>query len=615
MAIIATLKPTESTSPAGVLATASIPLNKLFVWEGNVRKTDADKGLEELKASILAHGVLQSLVVKKATRGKYAIVAGRRRYRVLSALAQEGNIAHDHPVPCRIVPGSADSTEISLAENVIRAPMHPADQFEAFRALIDDGQSVTDIAARFGIAEKAVKQRLKLARVSPMVFAAYRKDELTLEQVQAFAVTDDHVAQDRLLEELPHRNDDPEGIRDALTQDDISATDKRARFVTVAAYEEAGGEVRRDLFAEGDEGVFLLDPAVLDNLALAKLRAEAETVKAEGWKWVEAVIDFDHDAFADYRVRRPEPLPLSPESEAEQKRLADEYDTLFEAMPEEGDEETFARLKQIEARINEMQSTERAYSPDVLAIAGAIVTIGHDGDTKALRGIVKPEDEPEQSEEEQEKAPKAKQEFSAALVQSLTEARSAAISSSLAERPDIALAAVVHTLALGIFFAHSKESCLQLTPRVASFREESKGALELERLHEAWTGRLPNDEAALWQWCLGQDQDTLLQLLAFCSACTVNAVESKHDRECVLRIPHANALASALSLDMAKWFTPTAENYFSRVGRASIVTAITEAKGIPAKKSWDKQKKAAFAVFAEREIAGTGWLPPLLRAA
>jgi ParB family transcriptional regulator, chromosome partitioning protein len=265
MAIIATLRATEDTSPSSVLSTASIPLNKLTVWDGNVRKTDSEKGLDELIASIAAHGVLQSLVVKKAARGKYSIIAGRRRYLALCVLAEAGTIASDAPVPCRIVPGSADSVEISLTENVVRAPMHPADQFEAFRALVDDGNSVADIAARFGLAEKAVKQRLKLARVSPKVFDAYRAGDLTLEQVQAFTVTDDHASQEQVFEGLADWSD-TDDIRNALTQDDIAATDKRARFVTVAAYEAAGGEVKRDLFTEDDDGVFLLDPAILDHL-------------------------------------------------------------------------------------------------------------------------------------------------------------------------------------------------------------------------------------------------------------------------------------------------------------------------------------------------------------
>jgi ParB family transcriptional regulator, chromosome partitioning protein len=610
MAIIATLKATEDCSGATVLSTASIPLNKLTVWEGNVRKTDSEKGLDELIASIAAHGVLQSLVVKKAARGKYSIIAGRRRYLALSALAEAETIAPDAPVPCRIVSGSADSAEISLTENVVRAPMHPADQFEAFRALVDDGHSVADIAARFGIVEKAVKQRLRLARVSPKVYEAYRAGDLTLEQVQAFAVTDDHAAQEQVFEGLADWSD-TDDIRNALTQDDLAATDKRARFVTVAAYEAAGGEVRRDLFTEDDDGVFLLDPAILDHLVAEKLQAEAEVVKAEGWKWVEAVPEFDHEARSEFRVLRPEPLPLSEEAKAEQESLSEEYDRLFATM-EEGNEETSERLDEIEARINELQDTGRAYSPETFAIAGAIVTLKSDGAVEILRGVVRPEDMPD--EEEAESASKPRPEFSAALVQSLTEAKSAAISAVLAERPDIALAAVVHHLAASVFNLHGNHSCLQISVKRWYFKEESQGSERLEISHEKWKDRLPEARDSLWAWCLEQERETLLELLAHCAACTVNAVETK-DRECALRIPHANALASALSLDMTKWFTPTKENYFSRVGRTAIVTAITEAKCIPAKKSWEKQKKAAFAAFAEREVAGTGWLPKPLKAA
>lgn len=609
MAIIATLKATENTSGATILSTASIPLSKLTAWDGNVRRTDSDKGLDELIASIEAHGVLQSLVVKKAARGKYSIIAGRRRYMALSALAESGKIAPDAPVPCRIVPGSADSAEISLTENVVRAPMHPADQFEAFRALVDDGHSVADIAARFGISETAVKQRLKLARVSSKVMEAYREGELTLEQVQAFTVTDDQEAQERVFEDLG--DSDADDIRDALTEQDIPASDKRARFVTVAAYEEAGGAVKRDLFAEEDEGVFLLDAELLNRLAKEKLQAEAEAVKAEGWKWVEIVPEFHREEYADYRLRRPEPLPLSEEAAAEQKQLTEEYSRLFDTM-EEGNEETSERLDEIEARINELEQTGTAFGPDTLAIAGAIVTLDSDGEVKILRGIVKPED---MADEDEAETAKPRPEFSAALVQSLTEARTAAIGAELAARPDIALACVVHAMARNVFNMYSGYSSLQLKLSVTYFKQESTGTHQLNLAHEKWLERLPEQRNALWEWCLKQDQATLLELLAFCAACTVNAVESKTDRDCLLRIPHSNALADALSLDMTKWFTPTKENYFSRVGRTAIVAAITEAKGIPAKKSWDKQKKAAFAAFAEREVAGTGWLPKPLKAA
>ncbi len=489
--------------------------------------------------------------------------------------------------------------------------MHPADQFLAFRELVDAGSTPAEIAARFGISETAVKQRLKLARVSPTVFQAYKDEKLTLEQVQAFTVSDDHAAQDNVLENLSEWNDDADTIRDALTEDDIRATDKRARFVTVAAYEEAGGAVRRDLFAEGDEGVFLLDSALLDRLALEKLRTEAAMVKAEGWKWVEVAIDVDRSEM-DFRVRRPERLPLTDEAAAEQKRLTEEYTTLFDSAQEHDDELT-AKLDDLESRITDLDDTEEAYFPEVLAIAGVLVTIGHDGEADVMRGLVRPEDEPEGDLPPKDLKNKDRPAFSASLVESLTACRSAAISASLCERPDIALAAVVYTLVTKVLHTHISGGSLQISLKREHFKEETVGADTLERAQEEWAERIPAEGEALWLWCLKQERETLLKLLAFCTARSVDAVQrGKDDQDCA-RLAHAASLARAMSFDMKEWFTPTAENYFSRVSRTEILSALAEAKGLKPKRSWEKLKKTELAILAEREIAGTGWLPQPIR--
>lgn len=615
MATVATLSEAQNSHSPSAHSIASIPLNKLVLWDGNVRKTNADDGIEELAANIAAVGLLQSLVVRKTSRGKYAIIAGRRRFKAMSLLAEAGTIAPDAPVPCRIVPGTADPTEIGLAENVMRAPMHPADQFEAFRALIDDGSSPAEVAARFGVSETGVKQRLRLARVSAIVFKAYREGDLNLEQVQAFAVTDDTAAQERIFSEMAGRNVQPATIRRALTEGEIRATDKRARFVTVAAYEEAGGAVRRDLFAEGDEGIFILDSGLLDRLALEKLEATAETVRAEGWKWVETRLEFGYAEQAEFGSRDPEPLPLSDEATAEQKRLAEEYQTLFESGSEE-DEARSDRLDEIEARIEELEDTEEAYAPDVFAIAGAVVSIDGAGAVEVTRGLVKPEDEPErEASSSEESAVKEKPPFSASLVESLTSCRSLAVSASLLRQPDVALAAVVHSLVTDIFRAHGEKSVLQLSIKLPRLRESCKGKDELEAASEGWRERLPKEQGQLWSWCVVQDRDTLLELLAFCAAQAVDGVQRKGDRFDCARLSHASALAASLSLDMKQWFTPTKENYFLRVGRPDIVSAITEAKATPAKRSWDKLKKSELATVAEQEVAGTSWLPQPLRAA
>jgi ParB family transcriptional regulator, chromosome partitioning protein len=167
--------------------TTAIALNKLLAWQGNVRKTDPDKGIDELAASIAAHGLLQSLVVRKDKRGKYAVVAGQRRLLALKSLAESEMIDADRPIACTIINGKVDATEITLAENVQREAMHPADEFDPFKGLIESGMPVADVAARFGVTEAVVQKRLKLANVSPALIEAYRNGDMTLQHVMAFS--------------------------------------------------------------------------------------------------------------------------------------------------------------------------------------------------------------------------------------------------------------------------------------------------------------------------------------------------------------------------------------------------------------------------------------------
>jgi ParB family chromosome partitioning protein len=180
------------------ISMTTIPLNKIVPAKRNVRKSGGQDHIEELAASIAAHGLLTSLTVRKAARGQFTVIAGQRRYSALRMLAAREQIPADMPVLCQVIDREADATEIGLAENVVRLAMHPADQFEAFRALIDKGADAADIATRFGVSEATVAKRLKLGRVSPVILDAYRAGELGLDQVQAFAVTEDQAAQERI---------------------------------------------------------------------------------------------------------------------------------------------------------------------------------------------------------------------------------------------------------------------------------------------------------------------------------------------------------------------------------------------------------------------------------
>ena len=179
----------------------------------------------------------------------------------------------------------------------------------------------------------------------------------------------------------------------------------------------------------------------------------------------------------------------------------------------------------------------------------------------------------------------------------------------------MALAAVVHSLALQAFYnGHSRNTCLQITASETALRDVqgSTACAARERAHQEWGDCLPGNPEDLWPWCLEQPQDMLLDLLACCAACTVNAVQRKGDRPDDERFLHADRLAAALRLDMAAWFKPTAANYFSRIGKTGILAALQEVKGATAP-AWSKAKKSELAAIAERELADTGWLPQPLR--
>ena len=162
------------------------------------------------------------------TKGTYEIIAGQRRYLALKKVGQaQGIDPKEYLINCFVIEKDSDAAEISLAENAVRTQMHPADQFDAFRKLADDGRmSVADIAARFGVSEDIVTKRLKLGRVSPKLLDIYRKGEMTLEQIAALTLTDDHKAQEAAWNNAQHSwQREPRELRAALTNGEIAATD------------------------------------------------------------------------------------------------------------------------------------------------------------------------------------------------------------------------------------------------------------------------------------------------------------------------------------------------------------------------------------------------------
>ena len=627
-----------------------IPFNKLILSQSNVRRVKAGVSIEELAEDIARRGLLHGLSVRAVVddagheTGMFEIPAGGRRYRALELLMKQKRLAKTAPVPCVVREGGI-AEEDSLAENLQRAPLHPLDQFRAFLALREKGQSEEEIAAAFFVSVGVVKQRLKLASVSPRLLDVYAEDGMTLDQLMAFTVSGDHARQEQVFERLQHAHEkQPYAIRRMLTEGAVRAADKRVQFIGVDAYVEAGGGLLRDLF-QGDDGGWLQDAALVDRLVAEKLEAEAAPIATEGWKWIEVAPDFAYGHTFGLRQLRGEPVPLTAEEDAARKAFQAEFDRLTEehAQAEELPEAVDQRLGELETALEGFATRPTVYVPAEIARAGAFVSIAHDGRLRVERGYVRPEDElpatpahtgadrddvaaapatsvaagaaeataeATSAEEDEGMTP-----ISDRLMTELTAHRTLGLRQALGEHPDVAFVAALHALTLKVFYHYGSDSCLELDLKSVSFGAQAPGlndsacAQAIRLRHETWVKALPKESADLWDALQGWDNDSRAALFAHVVCFSVNAVHESWNRR-PRALAHADRLAQAVELDMAEaGWKPTVDAFLGRVTKARILQAVAEAKGQRAADRIEHLKKGEMAEKAEELLAGSGWLP------
>ncbi|MBY0611317.1 MAG: ParB/RepB/Spo0J family partition protein [Beijerinckiaceae bacterium] len=646
-----------------------IPFNKLVLSQSNVRRIKAGVSIEELAEDIARRGLLQGLNVRAIVdaagepTGMYEIPAGGRRYRALELLVKQTRLAKTAPVPCVIREGGI-AEEDSLAENVQRAPLHPLDQFRAFLTLREKGQSEEEIAAAFFVSVTIVKQRLKLASVSPKLLELYGEDAMTLEQLMAFTVSGDHQHQEDVFEKLSHSYDkQPYAIRRMLTESAVRASDKRAQFVGLERYLDEGGVVLRDLF-QSDQGGWLQDVRLLDRLVAEKLTEESDAVRAEGWKWIEVAPEFPYGHTYGLRIIRGDVVPLTPEEEATMAALQAEAALIEQkfADAEEVSEEADQRLSELETAMEALDSRPIVFDPAEIARSGAFVSIDGEGRLKVERGFIRPEDElplaltiesngsenqpidedtdrddtapgaalrqsdrntiivedaqhtDDEAEEGDDTSP-----ISDRLLTELTSYRTLALRKALGDHPEVAILAALHALCLKTFYPYAQDTCLELELKSVGFSAQRPGladslvAKALAERHQAWRNALPREATELWR-ALGEfDSDSRQALFAHCVAQSANAVHETWNRR-GRALAHADQLADAVDLDMvATGWVPTVDAYLGRVTKARILSAITEARGEEAANRIAHMKKGEMAATAQELLAGTGWLPEVLR--
>lgn len=618
------------SSPVGRII--AVPLNQLRISPHNARPNDTSD-VTELAALLRSQNQLQNLVVHEYGEG-YAVAEGGRRLRAFNLNVQLGHTKPDLPVWCLVIDSTASALAASVAANSGREPMHPADEFDAFKALVDGGKPIEDVAAQFGVTPLVVRRRLLLAKVSPKLIALYRAGEMNLEQLQAFTLTDDHSLQEKVWNNAPTYNRYANTLRAALTKGAKSTSnDRAARFVGLDAYEAAGGAVVRDLFGGPDSG-YIADDELMQRLAVEKLEAIAQKLRDEGWAFVKIVPEIGWSDTHPYGRSKPARRELTEDEQQEIDRLETECAANQERVDEDvdltdGDTEQLEHaIATAQARIEAIRSSVETYSDRQKKKAGALVGIGQNGLVEIHRGMIAPPDPKVQKAKEKEAARAAAVErgepepagFSEALMRKLTANRTAALAAHLLECPRVALDLLCTQLAMQTFYHGGYYGAagvqIQLHDQQGALRnaggapiENSKAWIAIEQKRAEIQARIPENPGELFAWLGQQSPVDVMEILCFCTATSLNAIVGS---EAAAR-PLA-AVENAIGLDVSDWWQPTRETFLDQVPKAIIQAALEEAGASDAaRKAVGGAKKAQAAELAEDELRDSGWLPGPLR--
>ncbi len=624
--------------------TQTFPLSSLTLSPLNQRQVRDPARVQDLVASIRSAGLVQNLCVtvegkKKKTVG---VVAGGRRLLALQLLMQAGELPADHPVLCEVV-NNEKAIEVSTAENTQREQMSAVEEVRAFAALRASGVPVEDIAGRFGVSPIVVQRRLRLAAVSPKLLHEAEGGNITLEQLMALTVVEDHERQEECWYNASHWDRDPNQLKNRLLGGLLRADrDPRMKAITVEAYRQAGGSLTCDLF--DDHPGYINDVALLDRLVAERLTAAADAIKAQGWtpeiregtfnQWNagNGFHQMKHSTRAltdEEAIQRADIEKRIEKADAALETIHGEVETSGEDEDEDGNK--------IEAAEQEVQDANEAlevfderlqcYSPEQMAQGIALVYLGTHGEvctslgyTKARQNSMLADEEGEGGTSSGSSGSRSMSFHSAKLANVLSAERTLALQASMVLDPSLALLASLERMAESVIlrgYSHDYTVKISATSSISGCAEALPDAENTEALAivrnavDVWAQKCEqfkgdNEDTTTFDWLLSMSPEDRLALLAVCVAVTVDVRQMQdHHAKATPMTRHAG-------LTMNRWWKPTAKRYFLHLSKGQILTILTEA-GIKTE-GLDKLKKDALAARAEELMTGSDWLPTPLRA-
>ena len=339
----------------------------------NVRTVGDPVADAQLEANIAVKGVRQNLIGVPVSRkkGHYRIIAGGRRLDAVHRLIEKGVFAADYQLAVLVLGNAKDAIETSLEENFFNLTMNPADTCRAFQDIIEsEKKTPEDVAKRFGLTERFVRSRLRLADLADPIFEALRNGEITLNVAVAYASNSDRTKQAEVFELLKdgYYRANVNEIKRQLVEDTYVGSDPKALLVGRDAYIEAGGRVDLDLFTDSTTERWI-DGDLLNRLVADKLAAAAEDLRTREGLAEVRIIPSTHVSYNDTWDLRPLKGD-APELTAEQQARLEEIEAEIEAAneawedaDEDGQVEQANRVEMLEADRSSPRSRRRGRSP------------------------------------------------------------------------------------------------------------------------------------------------------------------------------------------------------------------------------------------------------------
>lgn len=568
----------------------SAQISDLAVDPKNVRQKGPGN-VADLKASIASYGLLSPLTVRLDGK-KVLVSAGQRRLKALQELVKDGVLPAGSTVSV-IEINERDATAISLAENIMRQDMNPADRFTAYQSLIEEGRSLQDIASQFGASIDAVRRSLKLANVHPKIVQALREDEIAYDAVIAYALSDDHERQYAFYQDQPKARAGI--IKRAMSEGHIPFTDKRLVLVG-DAYIEAGGGVLEDLFSQDQTNRYAMDTDLVDALVEQAMQAARKDVEGEGWASVIIAQDYN-DLHQRFPARiYPKPIELDANQDAELKTVDSQLNDLYQIDGDENPDHQ-GQIDLLEARYAEL--THRQFDQDAKSAAHALVLLGHNGSIIVERGLL--------TSAKSTKAQSAdKPVISASLHADLSAMRATALASHLVDHETTSLALLANGLITSLL-KHRHDGLTHISVQTHSYNEPQETIRDT--LIDEIASQLPDDRPTL-EWLIDQPMEKLTALLASLArlAFQPDRAYGNDDRKL------ADTIATHTKFDPIKSLSLTETGTSGRLSRSNLEAIAKEqltAEGLTAIRAAKKKSEAAAAF--DKALEGK-WLPSPLMA-